>query len=283
MIKLILGCGYLGRRVARLWRAQGHQVFGTTRTVDRAEELRQMEVEPILYDVLQPASLDRLPAAKTILYCVGFDRHAGQSMREVYVGGLDHFLNRYRPIPDRLIYISSTGVYGQFLGEEVDETAVTEPTEESGQVVLAAEERLRAQPEWPAVILRFAGIYGPDRLIRRQSIENGEPLIGDPDKWLNLIHVDDGAAAVLAAEARGEIGSIYNVSDDRPVRRRDFYQGMAQLLGAPEPHFVPPSSGAPRSGHEVSNRRTVNRRLHEDLGIQLRFPSFAEGLSAFLP
>ena len=97
------------------------------------------------------------------------------------------------------MYVSSTGVYGQCHGEEVDEESATEPVEESGRVVLEAERLLHQQlPE--AVILRFAGIYGPGRLLRRQAIEAGEVLVGDPEKWLNLIHVADGAAAVHAAE-----------------------------------------------------------------------------------
>src|SRR5262249_56781506 len=114
-----------------------------------------------------------------------------------------------------------------------------------------------------AVILRFAGIYGPGRLLGRQAVEAGEPLVGDPEKWLNLIHVEDGAAAVLAAEARGEPGAVYNVCDGRPVRRRDFYALLARLLGAPEPRFVPPPPGAPVPGHERADRRVVNRRLRD--------------------
>jgi nucleoside-diphosphate-sugar epimerase len=119
-------------------------------------------------------------------------------------------------------------------------------------------------------------------LIRSQTVRSGEPLVGEPDKWLNLVHVEDGAAAVLAAEAKGRTGATYNVCDDRPVRRRDFYQAMARLLGAPEPRFVPPAPGDPLPAHERVNRRIVNRRLHDELQLQLRYPSFAEGLPACL-
>src|SRR5262249_57188389 len=129
-----------------------------------------------------------------------------------------------------------------------------------------------------AVILRFAGIYGPGRLLGRQAVEAGEPLVGDPDRWLNLIHVEDGAAAVLAAEARGEPGAVYNVCDDRPVRRRAFYAELARLLGAPKPRFVPPAPGAPLPPHERTNRRILNRRLRAGLGVGLRYPRFEQGL-----
>jgi nucleoside-diphosphate-sugar epimerase len=276
--KLILGCGYLGKRLAALWLAEGHRVFALTRSDPRAAELRRLGVEPVRGDVLDPSSLRALPAVATAAYCVGFDRAAGRTMREVYVDGLAHVLAALPPA-GRFVYVSSTGVYGQCHGEEVDEEAATEPVEESGGVVLEAERLLRGRcPE--AVVLRFAGIYGPDRLLRAQAVRAGEPTVGDPDRWLNLIHVADGAAAVVAAEARGRPGAVYNVADDRPVRRRDFYTLLAHLLGAPEPRFVPPTPAAPLPGHERTNRRIVNRRLRGELGVSLRYPSYEDGLPA---
>jgi nucleoside-diphosphate-sugar epimerase len=282
--KLIVGCGYLGRRVAARWLTQGHRVFGTTRSPARAEELRQIGVEPVICDVLDWESLKALPPVASVLYCVGFDRTAGKSMADVYVQGLNNVLNRYWMIQmddGDLTYVSSTGVYGHTGGEVVDESTVTVPVEESGRVVLEAERVLGEHWSFSMRrILRFAGIYGPGRLIRRQAIEAGEPLVGDPDKWLNLIHVEDGASAVLAAEEKGQVGGVYNVCDDHPVRRHDFYTRMAQLLGAPEPRFVPPEPGAPSPPHERANRRIVNRRMREELGVQLRYPSYEEGLCA---
>jgi nucleoside-diphosphate-sugar epimerase len=278
MDALIVGCGYLGRRIALLWRAQGWRVFATTRS--RAEELRDLGVEPIVCDVVSGAGLDALPAVAAVTYCVGFDRSSGLSQRDVYVRGLENVLARL-PAPERFVYVSSTGVYGQCHGEEIDESAATEPVEESGRVVLAAERLLRSKsPE--AILLRFAGIYGPGRLLRRQAIEQGEALIGDPDRWLNLIHVEDGAAAVLAATAKGQPGAVYNVCDDRPVRRREFYLELARLLGAPPPRFVPPAPGAPMPPHERANRRVLNRRLREELRLALRYPSCVKGLPACL-
>jgi nucleoside-diphosphate-sugar epimerase len=283
MGKLIVGCGYLGRRVARLWLAQGQRVFGTTRSERRAAELRGLGVEPVLCDVLDAAGLKAVPAVQSVLYCVGLDRSAGRSMRDVYVDGFSNFLAscRSKP-PEAFIYVSSTSVYGQCQGEEVDEMAATEPLEDSGQVVLEAEKVVRGA--WPdgITVLRFAGIYGPGRVIRQQAVAAGETLVGDPDKWLNLIHVDDGAAAVLAAEERGMSNGIYNVSDGHPVRRRDYYARLAQLLGAPEPRLTPPGSGAPLPPHERANRRISNRRLREELGLTLRYASFEEGLRASL-
>jgi nucleoside-diphosphate-sugar epimerase len=278
MTKLIVGCGYLGQRVAALWRGAGHTVRATTRNHRRAEEFRALGIEPVVCDVLDPASLRALPEAETVLYSVGLDRAAGRSMREVYVDGLRNVLavGKFR---GEFVYISSTSVYGQTNGEAVDEDAATEPVEESGHIVLEAERLLVAR--FPAAVrLRLAGIYGPGRVLRRQAVALGEPLVGDGDKWLNLIQVDDAAGTVLAAEEPQQRGRVYNVADDEPVRRRDFYGLMATLLGAPPPRFTPPGPGAPSTGHDKANRRIVNRRLRQDLGVELAYPTYRVGLPA---
>src|SRR5205085_10095462 len=107
---LIIGCGYLGRRVAARWTAAGRTVAALTRR--NADTLRNLGIAPVVGDVLDPASLRGLPAAGTVLYAVGMDRGAGRSMREVYLDGLRHVLGTL-PAPRRFVYVSSTGVYGQ--------------------------------------------------------------------------------------------------------------------------------------------------------------------------
>jgi nucleoside-diphosphate-sugar epimerase len=278
MDMLIVGCGYLGRRVAARWRARGHRVFATTR--GRVEELRALGVEPVVCDLVTGAGLAALPPVQAVAYCVGFDRTPGATLRDVYLGGLANVLDRLPP-PGRFVYVSSTGVFGQCGGEEVDESAPTEPAEESGHVLLEAEGVLRRRMP-AAILLRFAGIYGPGRLLRRQAIVTGEPLVGDADRWLNLIHVEDGAAALETAAERARPGALYNVCDDCPVRRREFYTALARLLEAPEPRFVPPGPGAPLPPHERANRRILNHRLRTELQVELRYPSYAKGLPASL-
>jgi len=190
---LIVGCGYLGGRVADALVATGRPVFALTRS--RTDELTARGIRPTLGDVTDPGSLQKLPEVEWVVYAVGMDRAAGKSMREVYVGGLRNVLAGLPGSP-RITYVSSTGVYGQTAGEWVTEASATEPTEESGKVVLAAEQALR-EVRADATILRFAGIYGPGRLLRKQPLLKGDSFIGDADKWLNLIHVADGVRAVL--------------------------------------------------------------------------------------
>jgi len=269
---LILGCGYLGRRAAAEWIRRGKTVAALTRS--RSHELAAAGITPIPGDVCDASTLVNLPNAKTVLYAIGLDRGAGHSMRDVYVYGLTDALDAM-PKDHRLIYVSSTSVYGQTDGDWVDECSPTEPLEESGRVVLDAEATLIARrPD--AIRLRFAGIYGPGRLLREKAIVNGEPLGGDPDKWLNLIHVDDGVQAVLDAEANAQPGDLYLVADDEPVTRRDFYTHLAAGLQAPRPGF----DGAP--SNRETHRRIRNTLMKNRLGVDLHYPDYRRGLDRIL-
>ena len=271
---LILGCGYLGRRVARLWLAGGQPVAALTRR--NGDELAALGIEPVRGDVLEPESLRGLPEAETVLYAVGLDRTSGRSMREVYIQGLGNVLDGLKSCR-RVIYVSSTSVYGQSDGGIVDERSPTEPFEESGRIVLEAERLLR-QKRPDAVVLRLAGIYGPDRLLRRQGqLQSGEPIAGDPERWLNLIHVADGARAILAAESRGLPGETYNIVDDEPATRRAFYTRLAELTGSPPPKFE-----ERQSDDRANNRRVNNAKARAALGWLPGYPSFREGLPAAL-
>jgi nucleoside-diphosphate-sugar epimerase len=285
MDKLIIGCGYLGSRVARRWQAAGHRVWVTTRTPARADELRRRGWQPVLCDVLKPGSLQALPRADTVLYAVGFDRSAGPSMQEVYVTGLGNVLQQLQAShpPHRFLYVGSTSVYGQTNGEWVDETAATEPTSVSGRIALEAEACLRqAELASTRVVLRFAGIYGPGRLIGESALRSGSPLTGVPSAWLNLIHVDDGAKAILAVEKADPADGIYNIVDDEPVRRQDFYEFLAGLLRTAPPLFRPATDGTPATpGQETTNRRISNQRM-KNLPLQLDYSNYRVGLAASL-
>jgi nucleoside-diphosphate-sugar epimerase len=262
---LIVGCGYLGNRVAALLRERGDRVIATTRKPERAEAFRAQGIEPVLYDVLQGGPL---PAADALVHAVGLDRSQGVPMRAVYVEGLARVLDAAPGIP-RFVHVSSTSVYGQSDGSWLSEDAPTEPTEPSGQVVLEAERLLlRRRPE--AVILRFAGIYGPGRRVGESSLRTGQAIPADPDTWLNLIHVEDGARAVVAAIAHGH--GVYHIADGQPVLRREYYSYLASRLAATAPSFA--ATG------ERSNRRIDARRMQEELGVVPRYRNYREGLDA---
>lgn len=276
MCKLVIGCGYLGERVAREWLRQGEEVSVLTRSESHAEKFAGWGLKPIIGDVLDAESLWKLPSAETVLYAVGFDRTSATSKRTVYVNGLSNVLRQVASTCERFVYVSSTSVYGQNAGELVDESSATTPTEENGRICCDAEAAVRLLKA-EAIILRLAGIYGPGRLLARvEQLRRGDRLTGNPDAWLNLIHVEDAVRAVLAAETRGVDGATYLVCDDQPLRRREYYSALAETVGAPTPQFEELSADAPE--RKRFNKRCVNRRLREELRVELQFPKVTCGL-----
>src|SRR5262245_43756932 len=197
MANLIFGCGYLGQRVARLWLAGGETVFAVTRTDQRAGQLAEAGIKPIVANLLGQAK-PQLPAEiRTVLFAVGHGRDSRQSIRDVYVRGLATVLDWLPASVERLIYVSSTGVYGQSDGQVVDEDTTCNPLREGGRACLEAEQLLQGNRFGPrAIILRLAGLYGPGRIPRSADLIAGQPIDAPSQGWLNLIHVGDAAQIV---------------------------------------------------------------------------------------
>lgn len=284
MAKLIFGCGYLGLRVARRWRQAGDVVHVVTRSADRAERLAAEGLQPLVADVTRRETLCGLPVVDTVLFAVGYDRSSGQAIEEVYVAGLRNVLDALPCGAIRLIYISSTGVYGDFEGEWVDEDSPCQPSRPGGKASLAAEELLFGHPRSrESVILRLAGIYGPGRIPNRAALVAGEPIAVPTAGFLNLIHVDDAASVVLtAASAAIDLPRRYLVSDGRPVRRQEYYAELARLLGAPPPHFLQPGAEDSRAARATADKRICNTRMLAELRVSLAYPSYREGLAAIV-
>lgn len=282
MRRLIIGCGYLGRRVASRWIAGGDEVFALTRSEKNAAALRELGLSPILGDVTDAASLQTLPDCDTVLHAVGFDRSASASKREVYVDGLSNVLDRVAGRCERLFHISSTSVYGQQAGEWVDEDSPAESQTESGEICRAAERLVLDQFSNPetqgqGTVLRLSGIYGPDRLLSRiDALKNAQPLPGPEGGWLNLIHVDDAAEVVVNCAEAKSLDPVYLVSDDRPILRGEYYRLLAKLVDAPEPIFDPDTVARHSRG---INKRCRNRKLREQLGVQLQYSDIESGLT----
>ena len=281
--RLIFGCGYLGLRVARRWRDAGARVIAVTRSRERAARLAAEGLEPITADVLDPATLVNLPPAATVLYAVGYDSSSGASRREVYAGGLSSVLDALPAATGKLIYISSTGVYGPSADDWVDELTPCRPEREGGQACLEAEGVLAAHPLGArAIVLRMAGLYGPDRLPNATDLRQGRPLTAPAQGYLNLIHVDDAASVVLAAEVRSPLPNLLIVSDGHPVPRCEYYAELARLLGAPPPQYASPAEDSPAAARAAASKRVRNTRLVQQLAVQVAYPSYREGLAAII-
>jgi len=282
---LIIGCGDIGCRVAHLEQIQGHTIAALARSPDTAYRLGQRGITVINGDLDKPETLaERLPHVSTLYYFAPPPPSGDDDPR------MHHALTALARPPDRLVYISTSGVYGDCGGAWIDEDWPLKPKSPRGQRRLAAELALR---DWSRrtgttiVILRVPGIYGPGRLsverIRRQV-----PVI-DPQEapYTNRIHADDLAAACLAAARRGQPGQAYNISDGHPTTMTDYFWRIADLYGLPQPPAIPIAearevlSPAMLSFMEES-KRLINRRMLDELGVRLRYPDLAHGLPACL-
>jgi nucleoside-diphosphate-sugar epimerase len=301
MAKLVVGCGYLGLRVARLWRDAGEDVVAVTRSSEKADRLADEGLTPIVADV-SAAPFAAPPEIETVLFAVGFDRvkkprdtpsasrawveeesRDDQSIHDVYVGGLRNAIRSLKVPVQRFIYISSTGVYGQVAGTQVDESSPCQPTREGGQASLDAEGVLSTSDiAKRSIILRLAGLYGPGRIPRAADLLAGKPIDAPMSGYLNLIHVDDAARMVLLAEAQAPVPALYVVSDGHPVVRGDYYRELARLLGAPSVTFIKPTPGSSAAARAGSDKRVNPRRLFSELAPALLYPCYRDGLAAIV-
>jgi len=276
--RLVVGCGYLGERVARRWVGAGFRVIATTRRETRAAELRERGITPAMVDVTaaEPCWANLFADAgvpETVFWGVGFDRTAGATHRDVHVDGLRRLLDALvaaRPVGStpRVILSSSTGVWGDEGGGMVDESTPPNPSREAGRVLIEAETLLAAHPAGPGTALRFAGLYGPDRLPRIADLKAGLPIAADPDSWLNLVHIDDAAAVVCTVADAASPRGLYVVADGQPVLRRDWYGTLAKLTGSPEPDW---DTAAPRP--RGADKRVDPKLLFCDLGFRPAHPN----------
>jgi len=274
--RLIVGCGYLGARVAERWQASGSKVFAITRSPARAAELAARGIEPIVADVTRTDTIHGLPAVATMFWAVGFDRAGGATYREVHVDGLARVIGALPGAP-RIILSSSTGVWGNDDGAVVNESTPAVPTREAGQVLLEAEATLHALAPGRGTALRFAGLYGPDRLPRLEDLQAGRPIAADPDSWLNLIHVDDAAQVVCAVAEAPAPRPLYVVSDGRPVRRGAWYGHIARLIGSPPPTW---DTSAPRT--RGADKRVDPALLFGDLPLTLAHPDSLRAIESIV-
>jgi nucleoside-diphosphate-sugar epimerase len=308
---LIAGCGYLGLRAARLWIAQGIPVSAITRSSQKARQLIAEGITPIEFDLSRPSSNDNpitLPPADVILWSVGFDRSAGVSRDAIWIDGLKRLIsgiagseitssgiaasatqnsgNAAVRGPRQFVYVSSTSVYGNAEGNVVDESTAPDPTAEGGRACWQAEQFLREQmsdqfPECEVVVLRMAGIYGPNRLLRRiEDLQNRVPLSSPPNDWLNLIHVDDAASAVVTVSACRQVPPVLNIVNSGTLTRQEYYSELSRLVSSPPPVFAEDQSAAaesPRGRNRSGNKQVISRHRSQ-FSLEMQFDDVRLGL-----
>lgn len=270
---LIIGCGRIGTRLGLVLAADGHTVHGMRR---RPESL-PAPLQTITADATDAGELaGKLPPGIDRLYIIltpgAFIEAA---YRETYVGGVTAALaalSERGENPHRVIFVSSTSVYGQDAGEWVDETSTTAPHGFAGHVLLEAERRLVAGP-FAATTVHCAGIYGAgrDRLVRR--VREELPCPADPPAWSNRIHEDDVVGFLAHLQTLAAPAGVYLAADDTPAPRHEVVTWLAARLGLPEPPLTVNEGGA--------NKRCRNARMRAS-GYRLRFPGYRDGYAAML-
>jgi nucleoside-diphosphate-sugar epimerase len=294
---LIVGCGYVGLPLGAELVRQGHEVFGLRRSASAEEKLKAAGIQPLVGDVTKPEDLAKLPAPfDWVVNCVSSSHGDVEDYRRVYLQGTRNLIEWLAPAfadasarqglpPKKFVYTSSTGVYGLTDGSVVNETSPTEPATDTAKVLVETEKLLMAaaaERRFPAVILRVAGIYGPDRgYLLKQYLKNEARIEGKAARIMNMIHRDDLIGAIIAALKSGRPGEIYNAVDDEPVSQLTFFTWLAGTLGKDPPPSVPEDLEAARK-RGVTSKKVSNWKLKMELGYQFKYPNFRKGYTAEL-
>jgi len=282
---LIIGCGDVGLRMVRALRGRW-RIYALTHSESRHALLRAEGIVPVAGDLDRPETLDRLAGlAQDVVH---FAPPPGSGTRDTRTANLVRALAKGGSLPQRMVYISTSGVYGDCGGAVVDETRRTKPSSDRARRRLDAERQLRAWGAETGVhvsILRVPGIYAAERLPLAR-LEAGTPALKtEQDPYTNHIHADDLARTVMAALSRGRGGRAYNASDDSWMKMGDFFDLVADQFGLPHPPRIS-REAAEREIPEGAlsfmreSRRLANRRLKKELRVRLRYPSVAQGVVA---
>jgi len=277
---LVAGCGYVGSALAADLAGDGHAVFGLRR---RPVGLPP-GVAPIAADLSDAATLGALPRGlDAVVYAAAADGFSDDAYRAAYLDGPCRLLDALVAAgerPRRILFTSSTAVYGQSNGEWVDETSETRPAGFSGARLLEGESALLGGP-FPATVVRLGGIYGPGRMRLVESVRRGEArLRPGPPLYTNRIHRDDCAGVLrhllLAAEAAPVLIGV----DCEPAAEAGVLRWIAHELGLPEPPVADAAAdGSDARARPRGSKRCSNRRLLAT-GYRFRFPTYREGYAA---
>jgi len=279
---LIVGCGDIALR-ALPQLARNYQAFGLVRAAGQADRIAALGATPLLGDLDLPASLQPLAlGADLVLHLAPPDESGEGDQRSAnLIAALSP-----RP-PERLVYISTSGVYGDCGGAWVDEDRPMAPQSPRGARRADAERRLIAWGQRSGVavmVLRVPGIYAAERLPLEQ-LKRGAPVLrAEDDVYTNHIHADDLAGICATALERGAAGRIYNATDDSEMKMGDYFDLVADRSGLPRPPRITRAAaeaGAISPGllsFMSESRRLVNTRMKAELGVRLRYPSVYEGV-----
>ncbi len=283
------GLGFSALTLARRRLAEGWRVAGTTRSAEKAERLAAEGIEVFSFEAGRPLDDARgALAGTTHLLASVPPGPEGDPVLAAHAEDIAALGGAEGPTLRWLGYLSTTGVYGDRDGGWVDEDSALEPSGERGRRRVEAEAAWLALGErhgLPVHLFRLAGIYGPGRSQLDSVAAGTARRILKPGQVFSRIHVEDIATVLEASMARPNPGAAYNVCDDEAADPAEVVAYAAELLGMPAPPAVPfeeaEMSAMGRSFY-ADNKRVSNRRIREELGVELRYPDYRSGLNALL-
>jgi len=265
----VVGPGYLGAAIARMAATAGARVWTASQSAMEAVHPNALHGIVDITDAAAVAAWAQiLPADCRIVCAVSSRGGDAAAYRRLYLGAANHLAATGRP----LLFVGSTSVYGQRDGCWVDETSETTPAAETGRVLLEAESVVLASG---GVVVRMAGLYGPGRSVLVKKMLDGTAVIdGQGTRWLNQIHRDDAARAILQILQHRCTNQTFCLADDHPTTLRDAYAAIAEHYALPLPAFGAAEMGKRRGN---SDKRVRNEKLHT-LGWTPEFPGFVDAL-----
>jgi nucleoside-diphosphate-sugar epimerase len=276
---LIAGCGYVGSALGRRLCDAECEVFGLRRTTVGLAD----GILPVAADLSESATLRAIPSRlDAVVYTAAADGFSEAAYNAAYVQGLRnllHALAEQEQSPRRILFTSSTAVYGQNEGEWVDEMSPTEPQGFAGRCLLEGE-RLLLTCRYPSLVVRLGGVYGPGRTRLIESVRSGTARLREgPPRYTNRIHRDDCAGVLAHLLGLAAPKPMYLGVDCEPADEAVVLGWLAERLGV-----SPPQSGTGRgtpNGRSRGNKRATNDRLLAS-GYRFLFPTFREGYGALL-
>ena len=284
---LIVGSGDVARRILPHLTGR-YQVFALLRNAARAADWRRAGAQTLLADLDDAGSLGRIAGLADVVLHLAPPPNQGSS--DTRTKHLLAALSKGKSLPRCLIYVSTTGVYGDCGGAVIDETRNLNAESPRASRRVDAEQQLRtwgARNRIRVCILRAPGIYAADRL-PLERLEKGLPaLAAADDVFTNHIHAADLAAACVAAMRHGQANRSYNVVDDSDLKMADYFDQVAAAFALPNPpRLTREAASAALSPMQMSfmreSRRIGNRRIKQELKLRLAFPTVAAGIAAAL-
>jgi nucleoside-diphosphate-sugar epimerase len=290
MTSLIVGCGFLGTRIAKRLIERGDVVYATSMTQQGARRLAPLQVRPLIVDVMSPLTLSALrniggsePIDAYYLVPPG-GRKQHRAPRDVAIDGMNNLLRAIGVLPvRRAVLASTTAVFDHSGDQTIDADTPADPQSPRARLLYEGEQQWLAAGEQFHVV-RLAGLYGPGRVVGERALRDSAPMVGRPDALINLIHVDDAADLLVAVAQSDAAARIELGCDGHPVERLDYYRYLAKLTGLSEPIVLDDEQAQAILGVSAERlKRTASKRCGNEptcrrTGWSPRYVDYRAGL-----